>query len=929
MSKVIGFVIGAALIAVGIATGNPYLIIQGGLMIVSNAVLLLTAPKTPARNASEMSIQLGEQPRVMLLGETFTPGSLVDGFNYGGKYKTQWEVLVIRLADHKCHSMTGFYVNDEWNAYTGNGYYPRYGTDNLQVFFRNDTTNQPLPSIVTTNGPGWTSADIGESGCDVVVAYKCDKPDTKHPVWPGGRPRFGFVVKGAYCYDPRLDDTVTGGSGPHRIDDPDTWEWTENAAICRYKWVRGVYANDDSSDPANLLIGRGLTAEEAPPENVFAAANLCDDAACPVFPYAAPSANGYGLDTAQFTTDYRFFIVNGGGTAQIWDVVMRQMVLSFTTSGNAFAGAANGFYALNGFFGQDLIFVGLDGSEHIVVYNVDFPAIMGKVYYLNGNVYMTASLGGNGYSVDVTGVPNSIVNVGTIDFFFAEPRGDVWGVADSGTDLVLTNVTAATSFTVASPTTGAPYAMFNPNGEIVVWQNDTLILIDPVGQTVLSSASATDIDTPEIVFRNVQAGAASVWGERVEYSTTTLAAIRTIDLDDWATAGSISTGLYSPLTNSLISRPLFADEFQFRDLDKHAGYRVAGPVYSNQDFIDVEGMFAAATGGTVVTREGSVELNPGHAESVVATFSDADLLAGAKVSCNRGILSESNEEWLNTVAARYVEPSQKWTDHGAPVVRDTADITIDGKPREVSLALRLVRYQEQALRIAEITRRLGRLWWRGTVTLGPSYCEVEDGDWVTWVSSRFPSGSKTFRVEAYNIDEKWQNTLTLREINANVYDCGTFDPDLSVPSPPPFIPDIGAPDSGDWTLTAITLDSAGASIPALHVEGLLPDDEIADTIIFEYWLDDGSVDPTIYPSGVTWTVYGNLPATTTQVDITSVTGGATYYVAITYVDGGVRGDRLVLGPVTLADYQPTAFFQLEDSFTPLHFEDDATLIHLG
>jgi hypothetical protein len=44
---------------------------------------------------------------------------------------------------------------------------------------------------------------------------------------------------------------------------------------------------------------------------------------------------------------------------------------------------------------------------------------------------------------------------------------------------------------------------------------------------------------------------------------------------------------------------------------------------------------------------------------------------------------------------------------------------------------------------------------------------------------------------------------------------------------------------------------------------------------------------------------------------------------------GETGDRLVLGPVTLSDYAPTAFYQLEDSFTPVHLEDDSTLVHLG
>src|ERR1051326_5733789 len=108
MSKVVGFIVGAALIAIGAVTGNVGLIIQGSAMIVTQAIVDLTAPKSPARQASEMSIQLGEQPRSMLIGETFTAGSLVDGFNYGGKYGTDWECLIIRLADHRVRGVAAF-----------------------------------------------------------------------------------------------------------------------------------------------------------------------------------------------------------------------------------------------------------------------------------------------------------------------------------------------------------------------------------------------------------------------------------------------------------------------------------------------------------------------------------------------------------------------------------------------------------------------------------------------------------------------------------------------------------------------------------------------------------------------------------------------------------------------------------------------------
>jgi hypothetical protein len=757
MSKVAGFIIGGLeiiagviLVATGVgATLGVGLIISGATMIVTQAIVDLTMPKTPARQASEMSVALGEQPRSAFFGEGFTAGSLVDVFNYGGKYGTDWEVQIVRLADHECEGLTSFLVNDINVNYTGDGAVSGYNGQ-LEIYFRSDTTTQALPAVVTRYGPKWSSGDRGESGCDVVVAYKADEPDAENPVWTGGRPRFGFVLKGKLCYDPRKDSTVTGGSGTHRWDDPTTWEWSENPAVCRYNWARGIYANDDVDDPSALLVGRGLSAAEAPPENIFAAANLCD-----------------------------------------------------------------------------------------------------------------------------------------------EDPGD---------------------------------------------------------------------------------------GSAVRY-------------------------------------------------------RVAGPVYANQEHLEVEQMFALACAGTVVTREGSVELEPGQAKSITMTFTDDDIVVGTKVSWNHRILSESNAEWVNTVVARYVEPTQKWNDFAAPVVRSIADIFADGKPREATITLRLVKDQKQALRIAEIQRRLGRLWGRGQVTLGPRFCETEEGDWVQWQSDRF-GFTITFRVEAYQIDEKWQNTLTLREISSTVFGDGTEDattvewsivgvvdlsavtnatkdeaaalagigktlngfdqtdqvrlslptgqtyvaslndryfgfyssgfrvikdgdtgspydwtsgpfstaeaaraafpgvtltgaesytfhiwddvlgdnsggvsimvergrvtslPDNSEVNPTDPPPAIGAPDVANWSLAAVTLANGGVSVPALEITGDASDDTTAEAIVFEYWKADGVIDPVANPDAPTWTVYAALTRSTTKVDITGIEGGQDYYAAVTYIVSGIRGSRLVLGPVT-------------------------------
>ena len=104
----------------------------------------------------------------------------------------------------------------------------------------------------------------------MAVAYKADEPEQANPMWTAGRPSFLWVLRGMKCYQARKDDTVPGGSGDHRWDDPSTWEWTQNLAECRYQFQRGIYALNRIDQPDQLLLGRGLSEVEAPPERSIA-----------------------------------------------------------------------------------------------------------------------------------------------------------------------------------------------------------------------------------------------------------------------------------------------------------------------------------------------------------------------------------------------------------------------------------------------------------------------------------------------------------------------------------------------------------------------------------------------------------------------------------------------------------------------------------
>lgn len=258
--------------------------IYAGLGYISNKLL---GPKLPAqaaqeRQASVLQLALGEVSREVLFGEAATGGSLLGAFNYGGEYGTDWVVKVIAVADHRCEALVGFYVNDQYVLFQGDGPVDGYNGQ-LEVYWRDGRAGQTFPlsllnswrfsPLHTQDAPITNAPYVGMAY--VVVAYKADKPDAQTPVW-SGHPALLWRVHGKRLYDPRKDSSV-GGSGPHRWSDPDTWEWGRNAAVCRYNWLRGIYALDQVDDPTMLWVGRGLSIEEAPPERLFAYANLCDE----------------------------------------------------------------------------------------------------------------------------------------------------------------------------------------------------------------------------------------------------------------------------------------------------------------------------------------------------------------------------------------------------------------------------------------------------------------------------------------------------------------------------------------------------------------------------------------------------------------------------------------------------------------------------
>jgi len=88
MGRVVRAIIGIGAAIIGAVTGNFALVFAGVSML--GGALLEQRPSR-RRDAQAATLQTGEVPRQAIFGRAAEAGSLVDAFNYGGQYGTDWD----------------------------------------------------------------------------------------------------------------------------------------------------------------------------------------------------------------------------------------------------------------------------------------------------------------------------------------------------------------------------------------------------------------------------------------------------------------------------------------------------------------------------------------------------------------------------------------------------------------------------------------------------------------------------------------------------------------------------------------------------------------------------------------------------------------------------------------------------------------------
>lgn len=131
--------------------------------------------------------------------------------------------------------------------------------------------------------PAWTTDHKLSGQAAILWNFKFDKDGKR---FASGLPNTGAIVEGASVYDPRLDSTYPGGSGAHRLDDPTTWDYSENPALHAIAYAYGIYQNDKK------VFGIGMAFDAIDMATFTAWANVCD-------------ANGWKISGIIFEPDDR------------------------------------------------------------------------------------------------------------------------------------------------------------------------------------------------------------------------------------------------------------------------------------------------------------------------------------------------------------------------------------------------------------------------------------------------------------------------------------------------------------------------------------------------------------------------------------------------------------------------------------------------
>ena len=149
----------------------------------------------------------------------------------------------------------------------------------------------PQPASYLAEPPGtgyvpeWTSSHTLSGLCESRWVLKGNTQS-----YPNGTPTPLWTIRGPAVYDPRLDSTYPGGSGPQRYFDWTTWSFSENPFLHALTWCLGQTSN------GKRIMGLGAPIARIDVAAFVHGANVCD-------------ANGWKVGGTAFSTDSKWDVL--------------------------------------------------------------------------------------------------------------------------------------------------------------------------------------------------------------------------------------------------------------------------------------------------------------------------------------------------------------------------------------------------------------------------------------------------------------------------------------------------------------------------------------------------------------------------------------------------------------------------------------------
>jgi hypothetical protein len=245
--------------------------IAGAVGAVAGTVATIATKKPPARGSPNLITIGANQPMPIMLGETYIAGNKVHEVGYGGlvsKVQNPYKFeAIIHSGCGPIQGFTGLFADFAAVALAGTaatGYFAGFLYADRQLGARPES-NQLLPNW--SGAPGWSSSHKLSGYAATGLSLKFDK---EGKVFASGEPQWGVTGQGVMCYDPRLDSSYPGGSGPQRIDDRSTWVYSANPGIVGLTYCYGWYHDGKKQG------GIGMPVEGIDMARWVEFANVCD-----------------------------------------------------------------------------------------------------------------------------------------------------------------------------------------------------------------------------------------------------------------------------------------------------------------------------------------------------------------------------------------------------------------------------------------------------------------------------------------------------------------------------------------------------------------------------------------------------------------------------------------------------------------------------